>query len=288
MLAALAEVLEPYQGLVTFNGKTFDIPLLETRYALARMKSPFARLLHLDVLHPARRLWRLRLETCELTHLERELLEIRREGDVAGSEIPGLYFDYLRTGDARGLQPVFYHNALDIVTLAALAVELAGAVAEVGAGREVPSLDLFSLSRIFDRVGAREKSVSTCQRALAAGLPSSIETRALWHLACQHKRQRQHEMAADIWMELSRREPEFAIRAYEELAIHYEHRRRDFHAALRFAESALDSPLGKAAKKVRLHAGCARPAPCRLIKVTVEGLIGRTLDTIPPQVRPFP
>jgi tetratricopeptide (TPR) repeat protein len=240
MLAALAEVLEPYQGLVTFNGKTFDIPLLETRYALARMKSPFARLLHLDVLHPARRLWRLRLETCELTHLERELLEIRREGDVAGSEIPGLYFDYLRTGDARGLQPVFYHNALDIVTLAALAVELAGAVAEVGAGREVPSLDLFSLSRIFDRVGAREKSVSTCQRALAAGLPSSIETRALWHLACQHKRQRQHEMAADIWMELSRREPEFAIRAYEELAIHYEHRRRDFHAALRFAESALD------------------------------------------------
>lgn len=256
MLAALAEALEPHEGLVTFNGKTFDIPLLETRYTLARMKSPFARLLHLDLLHPARRLWKLRLETCELTHLEQELLGISREGDVAGPEIPGIYFDYLRSGDARGLQPVFYHNALDIVTLAALATELAGAVAGAEADREAPSLDLFSLSRIFDRAGVREKSVSTCERALAAGLPPTIETRALWHLASQHKRERRHDRAAEFWVELTRREPEFAVKACEELAIHYEHRQGDFETALRFAESALErlrADSSPAAKLPRLR-----------------------------------
>ena len=128
MLAALAETLAPYKAVVTFNGKTFDLPLLETRYALKRMKSPFARLVHLDLLHPARRLWKLRLESCQLTHLEREVLDVRRQGDVSGCEIPGIYFDYLRTGNARGLQPVFYHNSLDVITLAALGAELARVV----------------------------------------------------------------------------------------------------------------------------------------------------------------
>ena len=256
MLAALAEALSPYRGLVTFNGRAFDIPLLETRYSLARMKSPFARLVHLDLLHPARRLWKLRLESCQLTHLEREVLDVRREGDVAGAEIPGIYFDYLRTGNARGLKPVFYHNSLDIITLAALSAELARVVsngwsAGWAAGDENgnavavdSSLDLFSLSRIFDHAGVREQAVSTCRRALALGLPESVEVRALRHLAYQHKRQRQYEEAVEIWAELARRSGAAeagaaVIEALEELAIHHEHRQRDPHAALEFVEIAL-------------------------------------------------
>ena len=183
VLRALAEVLESSDGLVTYNGKTFDVPLLETRYALARLKSPFARLLHLDALHPARRLWKLRLESCRLTDLESAVLGIGREGDVPGSEIPGIYFDYLRTGDARGLQPVFYHNALDIMTLAALTVELARAIGDAGASTLASPVDLFSLSRIFETAGSREQSVATCQRALSGGLPEQIEGQALRQLA---------------------------------------------------------------------------------------------------------
>jgi uncharacterized protein len=274
MLAALGEALAPYKAILTFNGKTFDLPLLETRYRLARMESPFARLLHLDILHPARRLWKLRLENCNLTHLEQEVLGIRRQGDVEGCEIPGIYFNYLRTGNARGLQPVFYHNALDVITLAALGVQLARTIAQVlegapsnvgrfrgtsstgdtsvggdGAadGLKIPAtcpdplhpLDLFSLSRIFERAGVREHSVSTCERALAAGLPGPVETRALLHLASQHKRQRQYERAAEVWTELALREPDYAIVALEELAIYYEHRRRDLKAALSFVETAV-------------------------------------------------
>ncbi len=237
-LTALAEALEPYQGLVTFNGKTFDIPLLETRYALARIKSPFARLLHLDLLHPARRLWKLRLESCKLTDLEKQVLRISRDGDVPGSEIPAIYFDYLRTGDARGLQPVFFHNALDLLSLAALTVEVAQTIRDGGA--TAPSLDLYSLSRIFARAGATEQSTSTCHRALTAGLPPPIENRALWHLASQHKRRREHELAVEIWLELTRRETPVAVEAFEELAIYYEHRRRDATTALTFTESALE------------------------------------------------
>jgi hypothetical protein len=232
--------LEAYEGIVTFNGKTFDVPLMETRYALARMKSPFDRMLHLDALHPARRLWKLRLESCKLTDLESAVLGISREGDVPGSEIPGIFFDYLRTGDARGLQPVFYHNALDVITLAALTVELARALGDAGADTLESALDLFSLSRIFGTAGSRPQSVSTCQRALATGLPPPVESQALRHLAFQFKRQHQHELAAEIWLELIRRESVLAVEALEELAIYYEHRRRDAKTALDFTLTAIE------------------------------------------------
>jgi hypothetical protein len=238
VLRALAEILDAFEGLVTYNGKTFDVPLLETRYALARLKSPFGRLLHLDALHPARRLWKLRLESCKLTDLESAVLGIGREGDVAGSEIPGIYFDYLRTGDARGLQPVFYHNALDIMTLAAVTVELARAIGD--AGTLDSPVDLFSLSRIFEVAGSREQSVATCQRALSGGLPEEIEARALHHLALQHKRQGHHELAVETWLELTRRASPLALEAFEELAIHYEHRQRDPQSAMEFTLTALE------------------------------------------------
>jgi uncharacterized protein len=244
VLAALSEMLAGFEGLVTFNGKTFDMPLLETRYALARQRSPFGRLLHLDLLHPARRLWKLRLERCHLTHLEKEVLGISRKGDVDGADIPGIYFDYLRTGEARGLQPVFYHNALDIVTLAALTTEMARLIRVEADGAQpgaidMHSLDLFSLSRIFERAGRAERSLSTCRRALASGLPEPIESRALWHLAAQHKRRGEYELSAEIWTQITMRQGDYVLEALEQLAIYFEHRQRDFQAALEFTTSAL-------------------------------------------------
>ena len=239
LLESLAEALADCDGLVTYNGKTFDVPLLETRYALARMKSPLERLVHFDALHPSRRLWKLRLESCKLTVLEEAILGIAREGDVPGSEIPAIYFDYLRSGDARGLQPVFYHNALDVVSLAALTVELARTLGEGGADALESPLDLFSLSRILGSAGSKEKSITTCRQALAGGLPQQIESLALKHLATEFKRQRRHESAVEFWLELSRREPPLAVEALEELAMHYEHRLRNLEQALEFTLAAL-------------------------------------------------
>ncbi len=237
-LVALAEALKPYQLLVTFNGKTFDVPLLETRYTLARMRSPLARFVHLDLLHPARNLWKLRLESCQLKNLERELLGIARDGDVPGSEIPQIYFDYLRTRSARGLQPVFFHNALDIVTLAGLTVEVGRAIAGAGDSADGDSRDLFSLSRVLNRAGAAELARSTCLRAIARGLPESVEPQALWQLAAQHKREHRYDEAVGLWMKIVGISSRFTVEAYEELAIHYEHRAHDVVKALQFAEAA--------------------------------------------------
>lgn len=238
VLHALAEILSSFDGLVTYNGKTFDVPLLETRYALARLESPFGRLVHFDALHPSRRLWRLRLETCKLTDLESAVLGIEREGDVPGAEIPAIYFDYLRTGDARGLQPVFYHNALDIMTLAAVTVELARAMG--GAGTLDSPVDLFSLSRMLETAGSRDQSVATCQRALSSGLPEEIEARALRQLALQYKRQHQHDLAVETWRKLALGPSLLALEAFEELAIHFEHRERDPQTAMKFTSAALE------------------------------------------------
>ena len=244
ILSALAQRLEGYEGLVTFNGKTFDVPLLETRFALARMKSPFRRLLHLDLLHPARRLWKLRLESCKLTHLEEHILGVRRDGDIPGSEIPAIYFEYLRSGNPQGLQPVFFHNAMDIVTLAVLTLEAANVVHpsrfEKSDEARGHALDLFSLSRIFERAGDSANSVTACRQALTSGLPEPLEPRALWHLALQHKRRREYEAAVEIWQELTQRGADFSAESFEQLAIHSEHRGRDAQAAMEFAKAAVE------------------------------------------------
>ncbi|MGH9374943.1 MAG: ribonuclease H-like domain-containing protein [Terriglobia bacterium] len=245
MLAALAEALEDHEALVTFNGKTFDVPLLEARYALARLRAPFGRLLHLDLLHPARRLWKRRLESCRLTNLERGVLGIERDGDVPGSEIPAIYFDYLRSGNARGLQPVFFHNALDVISMAALAVEMARSlraaqeeISESGPAAQ-SALDLFSLSRIFEQAGVTEVSLALCRKSLAAGLPEIIEPEAMWRLAAQYKRRKEFAAAVEIWRDLSRRPGAYALDACCEMAIHFERRLRDIQAALECAEAAL-------------------------------------------------
>src|SRR5262245_48110457 len=120
LLAALTAHLAPFDVLITYNGKTYDVPLLETRYRMARACPPFARMGHLDLLHGARRLWKLRLDSCRLVDLETQILGLEREGDLPGEMIPYYYFQYLRTQQAFQLVPIFHHNVMDIVSLACL------------------------------------------------------------------------------------------------------------------------------------------------------------------------
>ena len=120
MLAGLADFLRWHDVLVTYNGKAYDAPLLETRYRLKRQWWPFERMHHLDLLHGARRLWKLRMESCRLMQLEYDILGVVREGDLPGELIPYYYFEYLRTRQAFKLVPLFHHNVIDIVSLACL------------------------------------------------------------------------------------------------------------------------------------------------------------------------
>ena len=125
-----SEPLDGLEAVVSFNGKNFDMPLLETRFIMARQPPRLSGAPHLDLLTTARRFWRYRLESCALSSLESEVLGVRRKGeDVPGWLNPGMHADYARSGDAREMPRIFYHNAQDIlslVTLTALQCDLRG------------------------------------------------------------------------------------------------------------------------------------------------------------------
>jgi hypothetical protein len=232
LLHALAEDLGRFRQLVTFNGKMFDVPLLDARYRLNRVRFPLAEIPHFDLLHPARRLWRARLESCRLQALEAELLGLLRVGDVPGEQIPQIYFDYVRRRDARALARVFEHNRQDILSLAALAVLACQWVEE---GRAEDPRDVYSLARVLERARLYERSDAEYRRALALD-PGPLRGAALMRLAARARRTGEHALAAALWEEAAESGELLALR---ELAVHHEHRRREPGAALEAVDRAL-------------------------------------------------
>jgi uncharacterized protein len=124
MLDAFAQWLAPASVLLSYNGRCYDAPLLDTRYRLARRRSPLAGLAHLDLLFPSRRRWRGRWENCRLATIERQVLGVVREDDLPGSEAPRAWLDYLRRGDARDFRRVLAHNEQDVRSLVRLLLRL--------------------------------------------------------------------------------------------------------------------------------------------------------------------
>jgi uncharacterized protein YprB with RNaseH-like and TPR domain len=232
LLQGLADDLGAFSRIVTFNGKTFDVPLLEARYRLARSRFPLAEAPHLDLLHPARRLWKARLESCRLQSLEVALLGLRRHGDIPGDDIPQVYFDWVRRRDARLLARVFEHNRQDIVSLAAVAVLACQWVEE---GRAEDPRDVFSLARVLERARLFERSEEEYRRAVALGA-GELRGPALLRLGSRAKRAGDFERAAGLWEEAGKAgEPE----GWRELAMHHEHRTRDLEAALGAVERGM-------------------------------------------------
>lgn len=232
LLAALAEDLVPFGHLVTFNGKMFDVPLLDARFRLNRERFALADAAHFDLLHPARRLWKPRLESCRLQSLEVELMGLRRHGDIPGDEIPHVYFDWVRRRDARMLARVFEHNRQDIVSLAALAVLACQWVEE---GRAEDPRDVFSLARVLERAHLFERSEAEYRRALALGA-GELQGAALLRLAWRAKRAGHYERAAELWVGAGE---SGEAEGWRELAMHHEHRTRDLEAALEAVERGL-------------------------------------------------
>lgn len=244
LLHGLAARLEERSVLVTFNGKTFDWPLLENRFAMTR-SIPTPRLAaHLDLLHPARALWKLRLGSVRLAELERRVLDAqrlgwRREDDIASALIPQYYFDYLRGGSLDPLVGVVRHNQMDLRGLAALFGKINSILATSDTDRNgIDSLDLFGLSRFLERRGDRDRAQVACTQALQLGLPAEIRPRARRELALLAKRRGDFHAAAALWHELAA-DPQDGAFACEQLAIHYERHDRDLARAVEFARLGL-------------------------------------------------
>ena len=244
LLQALGEDLARFRRIVTFNGKMFDLPLLEARYRLNRMRFPLSGAPHFDLLHPARRLWKARLESCRLQWLEAQLIGLRRAGDIAGELIPQVYFDWVRRRDARALVKVFRHNRDDIVSLAALSILACQWVED---HRAEDPRDVLSLARVLERARLYERSDAQYRRAADHG-HGPLRNAALLGLAARSKRARDFAEAAGLWAAAAEAGEPLAM---HELAMHHEHRTHDLEAALRVVDLALDVLDGKDEPRAR-------------------------------------
>jgi uncharacterized protein YprB with RNaseH-like and TPR domain len=281
LLASVAGELARAGALVSFNGKSFDAPLLETRCLYHRLEWIGARRPHVDMLHVARRFWRgqsavaagaTASETgCSLIALEQQLLGTRRQGDVPGFEIPSRYFHFVRTGDARQLRAVFEHNRLDLLSLAALTVRALHLV-RVGPDRTDDPREALALGWIYARggldaraQGAYARAVELCARNVALiaepardaeATSSPVHADALRSLALERRRSRAYDDAAGYWRQLLdvRGCPRHLAReASEALAIHHEHRVRDLATAKAFALRSLENGSQPASNEAIRH-----------------------------------
>ena len=244
ILHELSERLAARPVLVTFNGKSFDWPLLESRFIMTRSIPAPKLAAHLDLLHPARALWKLRLGSVRLVELERHVLDAprlgwRRENDIASALIPQFYFDYLRGGPVEPIAGIVRHNQMDLRGLAALFGKINALLSETpGAANEIESLDLFGLSRFLQRRGEPERAHSACTQALDAGLPAEFQPKARRDLALMAKRRGEYSRAAELWQEIVE-DPQDGVYACEQLAIYFERNAKDFFRAAEFAQLAL-------------------------------------------------
>ncbi|MCQ3936706.1 MAG: hypothetical protein DPW18_06625 [Chloroflexi bacterium] len=244
MLEALIHFLAPCEGLVTFNGKAFDAPLLVTRYSLHRIPVPFKGYAHIDLLPLARRLWRDRLPSRALKYLEEHVLGFTRTSEeVPGYEIPWLYFDYLRSGDARPLGGVFYHNAMDVVAMAALLGHVSELLADPFNGRVEHGLDFIALGKLYEDLGHWDEAARLFERGLelihsggsGLGLEEADFGVAVKRLSILQKKRGDLDRAVKLWEAAAGKGH---IYAHIELAKYYEHKLRDVQASIRWARSA--------------------------------------------------
>jgi len=237
LLVALAERMAERRVLVTFNGKSFDWPLLETRYRMTRAIRPPAPRAHLDFLHPARNLWRLRLGSVRLAELERHVLGWNRRADVLSELIPEIYFNFLRGGPPEPLVPVFHHNQMDLRGLAALAGRVVSTLADPENGSQ-DALELFGVSRICERRGETLRARKLYERSLAAELPPETGRAAKCSLARLAKRDGDFARALELWEGMAGNSRE-GLEAYEQLAIYFERQAHEPHRAAAIMRKAL-------------------------------------------------
>lgn len=223
LFSLASEWLQEAGHVVTFNGKSFDGPLLAARHRLCALHDPIPRLGHLDLLHPTRRAFGSRWGDCRLATAERKLLDFEREDDLPGSMAPLAWFAWLQQKDPTGLRGIARHNYWDVLSLVALVPALAAAYADPGAW----DADVGAVARAFLAHGQRERAVELLQAHR-----DMLDQRALLELARLHRRARQWREACAIWEELAGQGEQHACEA---LAKYYEHVARDPARALDYA-----------------------------------------------------
>ena len=239
MLEVLHGDLEKASGFVTYNGRAFDLPLLENRYIMAlRQQVSLGRNPHMDLLHIARRLWKRTLPDCTLGTVEKEILGVQRsEDDVPGSWIPGMYLDYLRSGDPSDMSRVIYHNTIDILSLVSLAGEILQRHS-IGELEKLSEGEALAVARWHGDLGRIDPAATAFDRAAGAE-DEHLRIEALKRFAAHLKKEGRREEALKQWMEWHQLAPDDPVPCVE-IAKYYEWQAKDFEAAREWAHSGLN------------------------------------------------
>ena len=237
-LLALEEFISPCNSVVTYNGKAFDVPILTTRYITQGWTSPFASFSHIDLLPLSRKLWRERMPSRTLGNVETFILGARRtEEDVPGWMIPELFFDYLRSGDARPLKKVFYHNVMDVLAITALLNHISHLLFDPMDPAQIQGVDLIGMGRLYEDLGYTEQAEEYYHKSLDHVLPEDAMWETVKRLSYIKKRRGDNSGAINLWKQAA---DKTYIYAHVELAKYYEHQARDIENALFWTHRALE------------------------------------------------
>ena len=234
MLSHFTAFAASFDGLITFNGKAFDLPLIQTRQLLRKTGHQTAPHNHLDLLICARSLWKERFPSRRLGFLEECLLGFQRHGDIPGEQIPAVYFNYLRRGETALLKRVFEHNVYDILSMAVLLGRVASTASAERPGHPAES---YALGRLYQEAGHVERAKSYYHQA-AVQEAGALGGAALFQLGLLYKKEGNWREAVRLWQKLARMSGKY-LDAYVELAKYHEHRARDYATALDWSRRAL-------------------------------------------------
>jgi uncharacterized protein YprB with RNaseH-like and TPR domain len=227
-----------FQSIVTFNGKVFDIPLLETRFILKRQPFLLSEMPHLDFLFPARSLWAHKLENCRLHNLALEVVGTGRTEDIPSAEIPWRYFQYIQTGNYDLIEPILYHNQEDILSLLGVIIVGSQIFSEDTHACEADAMDFFGAGKVLEKFGQTEKSSLYFQKAIEGHLSREIFLSVRKRLSVQFKKNQEWDKAVSLWKEMASAETPsnnllFSLR---ELAMYYEHNQKKYLEAKKMSE----------------------------------------------------
>lgn len=238
LLTELNKLLAEFEGLVTFNGRSFDWNLLQSRFISNRIRPVLKTPVHIDLLYPSRKIWGLILENCRLSSLEENILGEKRTDDIPGAMIPEVYFKYLQDRNASNIQKVVSHNKMDILSMVALmsriAAMLDNPLSESNSGHEI-----LGLGRIFEKSGENVNVMDCFEYCTRSVEDYSIKIAAARRLSWIYKRSGNYSKALELWEGMLESSGGFNLFSMIELAMYYEHKEKNIDKALDIVDKAV-------------------------------------------------
>lgn len=230
MLNEFVASLKGAKAIVTYNGKSFDAPLIKTRSILNRIELELDKYKHYDLLHACRRVYSTRINRCKLTDIEEKILDIKRIDDIHGSDIPEIFFRYLKYKERQMLDKVVEHNLYDILALAQISSVLANSYQNPIDIDYVE--DKYSIARALYKRG----ELGAARIIFDKIKDEYMEAKS--YLATILKKQEAYNDSIEFFKELSS-ESRFDIKYDIEIAKIAEHKLKDCTLALEYTDKAM-------------------------------------------------